>query len=120
MDIEVGLGMEVLDLVNFWLQSPAFEDGSGVAGRVQGHGWERKCGNMGNTSKPRHYIAHAATLLGRHFPRTIILLELGKETSHDCSLVQREYPGWTVRMLDGYPQAIPRGKTRLAAQGRRE
>ena len=34
MDIHVGLGIEVLDLVGPWLQSSVFEDGChGVAGR---------------------------------------------------------------------------------------
>ena len=38
MDIEVGLEIKVLDLVDPWLEFPIVEDGRGVARRGQGHG----------------------------------------------------------------------------------
>ena len=37
MDIKVGLGINILDLVDPWLDFPIFGDGRGVAGRGQGH-----------------------------------------------------------------------------------
>jgi len=37
VDIEIGLSMNVLDLVDPWLEFSFFEDGRGVAGRGQGH-----------------------------------------------------------------------------------
>ena len=51
MDIEVGLGRKVLDLVNSRLEFSVFEDGRGVAGRFQGHGWHSEFDNVGNTRK---------------------------------------------------------------------
>ena len=41
-DIGVGLGVNILDLVNPWLQFSVLEDGRGVVGRIQGHGWKNK------------------------------------------------------------------------------
>ena len=38
MDIEVGLGVKVLDLVYSRLQFSIFEDRRGVSGRVESHG----------------------------------------------------------------------------------
>ena len=49
MDIQVGLGLKALDLVDPRLQFSVFKDGRGVAGRVQGHGWQGKFDNVGNT-----------------------------------------------------------------------
>ena len=43
MNVKVGLVINVLDLVDPWLEFPVLEDGRRVAGRAQGHGW-RKCG----------------------------------------------------------------------------
>ena len=44
-NVEVGLTLDVLDLVDPWLQFSVLEDGRGVAGRVQSHGRHSKCGN---------------------------------------------------------------------------
>ena len=41
MDVDEGLGIKVLDLVDPWLQLSVFKDGRGVIGRVQSHGWWR-------------------------------------------------------------------------------
>ena len=49
MDIEICLRMKVLDLVNSLLYLPIFEDGYGVASRVQDHGWH----DVGKASKSR-------------------------------------------------------------------
>ena len=38
LDIDVCLGVDVLDLVEPWLQFSVFENRKGVVGRVQGHG----------------------------------------------------------------------------------
>ena len=51
MDIEVGLGKKVPDLVDPWLQFPVFEDRRGVAGRAQEHGWQGECDNVENKSQ---------------------------------------------------------------------
>ena len=37
--IEVGFIVNVLDLVDPWLQFPVPEDGRGITSRTQGHGW---------------------------------------------------------------------------------
>ena len=50
LDVEIGIGIYVLDFVNSRLQSPVLEDGSIVAGRVCGHGEQGKLDNVGNTS----------------------------------------------------------------------
>ena len=42
LDIDVGLGDDILDLVDPWLQFPIFEDIERVTGRVQGHGRQIK------------------------------------------------------------------------------
>ena len=47
MDIEVGIGSDVLNLVDSWLYSFVFQDGSGVIG----HGLESKHDNVGDTNK---------------------------------------------------------------------
>jgi len=38
LNVEVRLGVDVLDLVDPWFQFPVVEDRRGVTGRVQGHG----------------------------------------------------------------------------------
>ena len=38
MDVEVGLGINILDLVDPWFEFLVPEDRRGVAGRAQGHG----------------------------------------------------------------------------------
>lgn len=38
MDIEVGIGTEVLDLINSWLQLSVLENGRRVVRQVEGHG----------------------------------------------------------------------------------
>jgi hypothetical protein len=43
-DIEEGLSVDVLDLVDPWLQFSVFEDGGG-------HRWQRKFDNGGNTNE---------------------------------------------------------------------
>ena len=55
LDIDVCLGVNVLDLVDPWLEFSVFEDRKEVAGRVQGHG-RNEHGSVGNTSRPRRYI----------------------------------------------------------------
>ena len=45
MDIEVGIGTDVLDLVNSRLQLPVPEQGKKVAGRVQVHDWQKETGS---------------------------------------------------------------------------
>jgi len=49
--------MNVLDLVDPWLEFPVPEDRRGVAGRGQGHVWQNKCGCVGNTSKLQRYLS---------------------------------------------------------------
>jgi hypothetical protein len=53
LDIDVGLGENVPDLVNSWLQFSVLEDRRGLVGRVQGHGWQSRRDNVGNTIKQR-------------------------------------------------------------------
>jgi hypothetical protein len=53
LNIDVGLGENVPDLVNSRLQFSILEDGRGLIGRVQGHSWQSRCDNVGNTSKQR-------------------------------------------------------------------
>jgi len=43
LNVEVCLGVNVLDLVDPWLQLSVFEDRGGVTGSVQGHGWQDEC-----------------------------------------------------------------------------
>jgi len=38
VDVEVGLGINILDLVDPWFEFLVPEDRRGVAGRAQGHG----------------------------------------------------------------------------------
>lgn len=42
VDIEIGLSVNVLNLVDPRLQFSVLEDGAGVAGRVQFHRWQGK------------------------------------------------------------------------------
>lgn len=58
-DVEVGFGVDILDLVNSWFQFSVLEDGRGVAGRVQSHGWQSKCGNAGERKLMSHVNTHA-------------------------------------------------------------
>ena len=50
MNIKIGLMINVLDLVDPWLEFSVFEDG-GIISRAHGHGWQSKRGGVGNTSR---------------------------------------------------------------------
>ena len=54
MNIKIGLVINVLDLVDPWLEFPVFEDG-GVISRVHGHGRQNKCGGVENASRLQCY-----------------------------------------------------------------
>ena len=55
MDVEVGLSVQIPDLVDSRLQLSVFKDGLGTTGRVQGHGKDKYL-DAENTSSSRHYI----------------------------------------------------------------
>ena len=51
MDVKICLGIEVLDLVDPWLEFSVFKDEGRVVGRGQGHGWQIERDDVGSTSK---------------------------------------------------------------------
>ena len=78
MKMNVGLGVEVLDFVDSWLQFSALEDGR-VAGRAQGHGWWDKCDNVEGTSKSQCYYSRDISLESAVFWFTYVLQETQKK-----------------------------------------
>ena len=53
VDIEVCFRIQVLYLVNSWLQFSVLEDGTGASCRGQGHGWESEHDSVGNMSNSK-------------------------------------------------------------------
>jgi len=65
-DVKVGVGVNVLDLVDPWFQFPVFEDRSGVTGRIQGHGWQGECDGVESKSQPRRHYCALSAARARH------------------------------------------------------
>ena len=54
LDIEVCFSVNVVDLVDPWLQISIFEDGRGIIGRFQCHGRQNECDtSVEDRGKPR-------------------------------------------------------------------
>ena len=67
LDIEVGLRLKVLDLVDPWLQFSVFEDGRGVAGRLHCYVRQGKYNNVENTRRSRCFYISYTDVHSPHF-----------------------------------------------------
>lgn len=86
LNVEVGLGVNILDLVDSWLQLPAFEDRRGVTGRVEGHRsgrvWRTRASHSpimvhwqrpaSATLSPRDVVPRIGRGISKRFPRLVL------------------------------------------------